>query len=286
MDKLGPNDVRRVTDAISLSRASSSYLTMSLTPSDVSAAQALQDAAAHDSAPQVRLIAGPGTGKSQTIQEHVLWLLEHSVQASEIVVVSFTRASARDLELRIHKQKLGRPSADRVRVSTLHSLALRTLRRRGMLAQYPVDPIVLDEWELEHIFDAEFQYHSGISSKERRQDIRLYKEAIWSTGSAAHPGYRAPTPGGIATGTHEGTGILPKAACSRHPALAPSQFQRACLPESPLKIVFAAFVIPRDERAMFTLPPLPLLTGCSRVPTIPQVHYSHNDVAVYARFHC
>src|SRR5215469_10096831 len=35
---------------------------------------------------------------------------------------------------------------------------------------------------------------------------------------------------------------------------------------------------------LFTLPPLPLVTGCSGVPTIPQVHYSHNDVAVFARF--
>src|SRR5215831_19373399 len=35
---------------------------------------------------------------------------------------------------------------------------------------------------------------------------------------------------------------------------------------------------------LFMLPPLPLLTGCSGVPTIPQVHYSHNDVAVFARF--
>jgi hypothetical protein len=50
--------------------------------------------------------------------------------------------------------------------------------------------------------------------------------------------------------THERTGILPKAACSRQPALAPSQFQRARLPESSLKIVFAAFVISRHERAM------------------------------------
>jgi len=50
--------------------------------------------------------------------------------------------------------------------------------------------------------------------------------------------------------THEGAGTPPKAACSRHPALASSQFQRARLPESSLKIVFAAFVIPLDERAM------------------------------------
>src|SRR6202011_1263116 len=35
---------------------------------------------------------------------------------------------------------------------------------------------------------------------------------------------------------------------------------------------------------LFMLPPLPLLTGCNGEPTIPQVHYSHNDVAVSARF--
>src|SRR5215468_3621498 len=35
---------------------------------------------------------------------------------------------------------------------------------------------------------------------------------------------------------------------------------------------------------LFTLPPLPLLIDWSGVPTIPQVHYSQNDVAVLARF--
>src|SRR5499425_3556755 len=30
---------------------------------------------------------------------------------------------------------------------------------------------------------------------------------------------------------------------------------------------------------LFTLPPLPLLSGCTEEPTVPQVHYSHNDVA-------
>src|SRR3984893_8738094 len=35
---------------------------------------------------------------------------------------------------------------------------------------------------------------------------------------------------------------------------------------------------------LFMLPPLPSLTGCNGEPTIPQVHYSHNDVAVSARF--
>jgi len=60
-------------------------------------------------------------------------------------------------------------------------------------------------------------------------------------------------PRGIAMDTHEGTGILPKAACSRHPALAPSQFQRARLPESSLKMVFAAFSLPHKLRAILPM---------------------------------
>ena len=35
---------------------------------------------------------------------------------------------------------------------------------------------------------------------------------------------------------------------------------------------------------LFTLPPLPLLTDRGGVPTVPHSHYSHNDVAVVARF--
>src|ERR1051326_4823851 len=35
---------------------------------------------------------------------------------------------------------------------------------------------------------------------------------------------------------------------------------------------------------LFTLPPSPVLAECSGVPTIPQIHYSHDDVAAFARF--
>ena len=35
---------------------------------------------------------------------------------------------------------------------------------------------------------------------------------------------------------------------------------------------------------LFTLPPLPLLTDRDGVPTLPNSHYSHNDVALVARF--
>ena len=42
---------------------------MSLTPAQVHAALAVQHAAAHDPGRHVRVVAGPGTGKSSAIEE-------------------------------------------------------------------------------------------------------------------------------------------------------------------------------------------------------------------------
>ena len=74
-----------------------------------------------------------------------------------------------------------------MRVSTLHSLALRLLRAAGLL-HYPADPLVLDNWELESIFDAEFGISHGVGKK-RREEIRREHEAFWSTGQWNPPNY-------------------------------------------------------------------------------------------------
>ncbi len=169
---------------------------MPLTQAQIQVAQAIQHAAAHEPAPQVRLVAGPGTGKSFAIEERVRWLLSQEVSSRGIYAVSFTRASARDLRQRIHDHcfKNVQPQAGEISVTTLHSLALRMLRHAGMLEQYPADPLVLDDWELEHIFDAEFGQMSGISQKTRREQIRRDHEAFWSTGAWDPPNYILPEP--------------------------------------------------------------------------------------------
>jgi DNA helicase II / ATP-dependent DNA helicase PcrA len=119
---------------------------MPLTQAQIQAAQTVQHAAAHDPARQVHVVAGPGTGKSSAIEERVCCLVGQSVQPAAIYAVSFTRASALDLRQRIHTHcsKNGYPAASQVRVTTLHSLALRTLRAAGLLNAYPTDPLVLD----------------------------------------------------------------------------------------------------------------------------------------------
>jgi DNA helicase-2/ATP-dependent DNA helicase PcrA len=142
------------------------------------------------------LVAGPGTGKSSTIEQRVSWLLANGIPATEIYAVSFTRASARDLQERIvsHCNQTGQVAGGQIRVSTLHSLALRVLRAAGLLERYPVDPLVLDQWELENIYDLEFGQVSGIRSKERREEIRRYNEAFWSTGTYHPANYIPPDP--------------------------------------------------------------------------------------------
>ena len=160
------------------------------------AAEAVQEAAAQAPQAQVRLVAGPGTGKSSTIERRVCWLLTEGLDPAEIAVVSFTNASVIDLLGRLHAycHAHAHAAVHHVSVTTLHSLALRLLRQAGQLAVYPTRPLVLDDWELESIYDAEFGKVQAIGNKRRREQIRRYYEALWSTGQENAPTYQPPQP--------------------------------------------------------------------------------------------
>jgi len=167
---------------------------MPITPQQIQFAETLQHAAAHDTLNQVRLVAGPGTGKSFAIEERVYWLLNNGVSFDRIFAVSFTRASSRDLRNRIENycSNRGIQTGGAVSVTTLHSLALRALRAAGLLG-YPSDPMVMDKWELENIFDAEFSNSSQIRPA-RCREIRSEHEAFWSTGLWYPPNFIPPDP--------------------------------------------------------------------------------------------
>lgn len=169
---------------------------MAITEEQIAAAAAIQEQAASDDHRRVRVVAGPGTGKSFTIEGRVCWLLDQGIDPGAIAAVSFTRASSLDLQSRVRAAcaRAGHPEAQ-ISVTTLHSLALRSLRAAGALAAYPADPLVLDRWELREIFDAEFGRVCGISSIKRRQQIREDHEAFWSTGThGTRPSQRPPAP--------------------------------------------------------------------------------------------
>ena len=157
-----------------------------------------QHAAAIDENQAVRIVAGPGTGKSRVIEEHVIDLLKRGVHPSRITACSFTRAASQDLEKRIKEccEKNGfADSAELIHVSTLHALALRALKQQNLIGGLG-EATVLSNSESQDLFDREFIEKSGLPGidKKRAAKIREFFEASWQTGREDHPLYTPPDP--------------------------------------------------------------------------------------------
>jgi DNA helicase-2/ATP-dependent DNA helicase PcrA len=75
--------------------------------------------------------AGPGTGKTFALRRRVARLLEEGVVPDRILVSTFTRTAARDLEAELSRLHI--LGADRVRVGTLHSFSFSLLSRAEVL---------------------------------------------------------------------------------------------------------------------------------------------------------
>jgi len=166
---------------------------MAFNQNQINTAKVVQDNSAHDPSPQIRLVAGPGTGKSFSIGERVSWLIGNGADPSHIFAISFTRTSTTDLNTNIRKYCKSISNIDKIQVSTLHSLALRILARGGQLTQYPASPRVLDDWEQRNIFEEELKQKHHFPIK-RCHELITHFEAIWSTGSPPLPFVSSPTP--------------------------------------------------------------------------------------------
>jgi len=172
---------------------------MPITPVQKNHAEQMQWTAARDTAPQVRLVAGPGTGKSHTIEKRVAHLLSNGASPGNIYVISFTRATCVELAARIQKFCSTLPcgaAAAQVRVSTMHSLALRILRRANLLTSYPSTPIILDDWEQTNVYDSELASSLGCTPG-RAAEIRLAHDAQWQTLNPQHVNQAQITPAEI-----------------------------------------------------------------------------------------
>ena len=157
---------------------------MPITQAQATAAAQAQRLAAIEPANRVRLVAGPGTGKSATIERRVAHLLNSGANPQRFFVISFTRAACNELQDRIVRHCANQPCAAtsaQVRVSTMHSLALRILRSAAVLATlYPDDPVVLDDWEQENLYDIELSSSIGCTPS-RAAEIRYAHDAQWQT---------------------------------------------------------------------------------------------------------
>jgi len=133
---------------------------------------------------RIRVVAGPGTGKSFAMKRRVARLLEAGVDPSTILPVTFTRVAAEDL----HRELVGMnvPGCDELNGVTLHSLSLKILMRNHVLEATGRTARPLNEFEIAPLVSDLMQAHGGKRGVER---LRMAYEAAWARLQHEQPGY-------------------------------------------------------------------------------------------------
>jgi DNA helicase-2/ATP-dependent DNA helicase PcrA len=76
------------------------------------------------------VFAGPGSGKTTVLTRRILYLMEQGTPPGQIMVVTFTRAAAREMKSRL--QEVNPVETDKLWIGTFHSLFLLMLQDSGM----------------------------------------------------------------------------------------------------------------------------------------------------------
>jgi len=149
-----------------------------------------QRAAAAHLGGHARLLAGPGTGKTRVLTRRICFLVEEEgISPSNITVVTFTRAAARELKHRI-KQKLGAEMCPHI--STLHSFALRQLlKNKKHIIELPQPLRIADDWEERNIILEDLKSLAGLSGISESRQMLNKLSADWLTGEEEN---KAPNP--------------------------------------------------------------------------------------------
>ena len=132
----------------------------------------------------VRVVAGPGAGKSFAMKRRVARLLEIEIEPRAILPVTFTRVAAEDL----HRELVGMqvPGCEELEGKTLHGLALRTLMRHHVLTATGRIPRPLNNFEIKPMESDLAGLHGGVI--ETRKKMMAY-EAAWARLQRDDPGY-------------------------------------------------------------------------------------------------
>jgi DNA helicase-2/ATP-dependent DNA helicase PcrA len=133
---------------------------------------------------RIRVVAGPGTGKSFAMKRRVARLLEAGVDPATILPVTFTRVAAEDL----HRElvNMGVPGCNELQGTTLHSLSLRMLLRNHVLAATGRVARPLNEFEIEPLICDLMGAHGGKRAVGR---LKQAYEAAWARLQQEHPGF-------------------------------------------------------------------------------------------------
>jgi len=126
----------------------------------------------------LRVLAGPGTGKTTTLSARVEFLLEKGVAPNRILLLTFTRRSAQDI---VHRVRAARRDGrgQMVAGGTFHSVAHQTLRRHHAAVGLPDGFGVLDHGDSADLLDL-VRSDLGLLSGQRRLPKKATLASLYS----------------------------------------------------------------------------------------------------------
>jgi len=124
------------------------------------------------------IVAGAGTGKTTTLAARVAHLLDRGVPAERILLLTFTRRSAREMLQRAATLS-GHPDAERVWGGTFHAVGNRLLRLHGQTLGLSPDFTVLDQGDAAEVIGL-LREELGFVTTERRFPRKETIAAIYS----------------------------------------------------------------------------------------------------------
>jgi superfamily I DNA/RNA helicase len=139
-------------------------------------------AIATDDSPRIRVLAGPGTGKSFSMRRRVARLIENGADPSRILAITFTRIAAEDIRRELNGLDVA--GAELIDARTLHSLAMRTLQRQHVIDALGRNTRPLGNFELEPLLsDISAEY----GDKRRRGKLLKAYEAAFARDQDENP---------------------------------------------------------------------------------------------------
>ncbi len=133
----------------------------------------------------LRVLAGPGTGKTFALMRRILRLIQAGVAPRRILVSTFTRTAAKDLERELGR--LGAPGVDDVRAGTLHAVCFSILSQAAVLAITGRTPRPLMDFETRFLLqDLSGGAFGGVRACNRRL---LAFSAAWARLQSDDPGW-------------------------------------------------------------------------------------------------
>lgn len=133
----------------------------------------------------IRVLAGPGTGKTYAMMRRVARLLQEGSNPDRILVCTFTRTAAGDLSREL--SNLGVDGVDEVRAGTLHSFCFRLLRQSEVFEAMgrTVRPLL----KFEERFLLKDLSHESFGGIRKRKRLLESFNAAWARLQHEEPGW-------------------------------------------------------------------------------------------------